>query len=136
LLDYRLVELMATMPAELRLGKLAIRHVMRHWGHACLADRSKHGFEVPAASWLRGPLREMVRDLLTSRDARVQEWVAPPVIGRLCEQHESRRHDHAAALWALLTFELWARTWQTAAQERSPAPIVPAKMPSRQGAAA
>lgn len=68
LLDYRFVELAATVPAtqKLRGGqlkfvlkRLAERHIPRH----CIY-REKKGFVAPIGAWFRGPLRERLHEAL------------------------------------------------------------------------
>jgi asparagine synthase (glutamine-hydrolysing) len=69
--------------------------------------RRKQGFAVPLAAWLRGPLRTMTRDRLTSSDSIVHEHLSPRAVVELLDEHESGRSDHAAKLYALLMLDLW-----------------------------
>lgn len=110
-LDHELVELAASLPARYKLPGLRTKHVLKQalWGRVPLRilERGKAGFNVPMAQWLLGPLRPLVRDMLSP--ARVQSiglW-RPEGVARLLDEHESRRRDWSRTLWALLVFVLW-----------------------------
>jgi asparagine synthase (glutamine-hydrolysing) len=60
LLDHRLLEFAATVPASLKIrggrGKYLLRKVLQRRIPAEILERGKHGFEAPIGEWLRGPL--------------------------------------------------------------------------------
>src|SRR5213079_1038274 len=68
LLDHRLVEFAATIPAHIRLRggttKYLLKRAMRGILPDAVIDRPKHGFAVPLARWLRGDLATFSRDVL------------------------------------------------------------------------
>ena len=74
--------------------------------------RQKMGFGVPIAGWFRGPLKEMVHDLLLSESSRINEFFRQEVVHRLVTDHESMKQNHAYRLWNLLVLEKWMRRWQ------------------------
>jgi asparagine synthase (glutamine-hydrolysing) len=116
-LDYRLVELIARLPANLRSGKQVIRRTLQNWGLAALADRPKRGFEVPLDLWFRETLREFSNDLLTSTNALIHDWIEPMAIRSLIHRHAAGWTNGGAVLWALLSLELWARRIHLPARE-------------------
>ncbi len=67
-LDHRVVAFSARLPPNLLvrrgLGKLPVRRILGRHVPEYKLPRSKRGFSVPIASWLRGPLREWAWDLL------------------------------------------------------------------------
>ena len=65
------------------------------------------GFGMPLAAWFRGPLREMVHDLLTGPRFLSRNIVSPDFVRGLLEEHQSGRRDNNGWLWALLMLELW-----------------------------
>ncbi|TVQ01270.1 MAG: asparagine synthase (glutamine-hydrolyzing) [Planctomycetaceae bacterium] len=115
MLDYRLVELAASLPVGMkfrgRRGKLILQDAFANRIPATIWKRPKMGFGVPIAGWFRDQLKPMVHDLLLSPDARVHEFFRPEVLGRLVTEHESLRHNHGYRLWNLLMLEKWLRTW-------------------------
>ena len=67
------------------------------------------GFSVPLAAWLRGPLRERLRQRLTSPVMAQCGLFDMDYVSQLIEQHGSGRRDHSAPLWSLLMFESFLR---------------------------
>jgi asparagine synthase (glutamine-hydrolysing) len=110
-LDHRLVELAAGLPADLRPavpGKRVLRDVVARWLGPRFATTPKHGFDVPAGEWFRGPAREALREALLPGDAACRQWLEPRVVERLVRHHLSGIGDHGRTLWALFMLEQWA----------------------------
>jgi asparagine synthase (glutamine-hydrolysing) len=115
LLDHRLVEFVAAIPADLKLRRLTSKYVLRQ----AVADllprevltKRKQGFTLPLAAWLRGPLRDTLHDALLDGRARQRGWLQPEAVRQVLEDHLSRRRDRAHLLWALLALEVWARNY-------------------------
>src|SRR5207253_5477235 len=63
LLDHRLLEFAARVPASLKLkdgrGKYLLRRVLEHRVPREILTRRKQGFAAPIGEWLRGPLAPM-----------------------------------------------------------------------------
>lgn len=113
LLDHRVVELGLSLPETLkhrgRTGKVALRRAFAAELPPDVAARGKSGFAVPLASWFRGELRGLARDLLLDEHARDRGWFRSDAIERLFDEHESGREDHGHRLWSLTMLELWQR---------------------------
>jgi asparagine synthase (glutamine-hydrolysing) len=63
----------------------------------------KHGFTLPAAEWLRGPLAPFAREVLAV-DRGIVDVAA---CGRLLDEHVAGRRDNWKQLWTLLSFCVW-----------------------------
>lgn len=115
MLDHRLVEFAIAMPAKFKLhsgrGKWILHRAFAGLLPREVFQRSKRGFGVPLDEWIRGPLREMLRDTLISTTAKSRGYFDVDEVERLLTEHESRRHDHSHRLWLLLMLELWHRRW-------------------------
>jgi asparagine synthase (glutamine-hydrolysing) len=111
LLDYRLVEFAARLPAEQRLEKRILRETLGGWLGPQFAQRPKKGFNVPVDAWFRGPLRQLSHDLLDCPAAACAEWIAPEAIRRVLRDHERGVRNDGHVLWTLLSLELWARAY-------------------------
>jgi asparagine synthase (glutamine-hydrolysing) len=68
---------------------------------------AKQGFNVPVASLLRGPLRDLGQRLLVQEADRLARWLDPTALRALWDAHQAREANHGFALWALLTFAVW-----------------------------
>ena len=113
LLDHRLIEFAASVPASLKLrrgvGKYLLRELLARRVPRAILDRPKHGFSAPIGEWLRGPLAGIAHDLLF--DGRLEERgiFHPASVARLWNDHQHGRHDHRHRLWSLVMLELWFR---------------------------
>jgi asparagine synthase (glutamine-hydrolysing) len=114
LLDHKLVEFAATIPAELQIrngsGKYILKRAMRGVLPDAVIDRRKQGFGVPLGHWFRGQLSGLLRDVLLSEPALERGVFDPSYVLKLIERHESGQ-DLGLHLWTLISFELWCRTF-------------------------
>jgi asparagine synthase (glutamine-hydrolysing) len=116
LLDHKLVEWTSGLPSSMKLrggeGKYIFKKALEpHLPHDVLY-RSKMGFAVPLASWLRGPLRERVRRALLGPHMAATGIFNTAFLQEMVDHHQSGRRDYSAALWALLMFEAFLRQVQ------------------------
>ena len=109
LLDHRLVEFCATLPASMRLrrgeGKwLMKRSLGRHLPRDILY-RPKMGFVTPISAWFRDPLASQAAALAHSRVLEETGWFDLPALGELAAAHRSGRAEHGRTLWQFLMLE-------------------------------
>lgn len=114
-LDYRLVELAAAMPVDLKLrGTRGKRILLEAFGHLlppAILRRKKMGFGVPLEHWFRHELHDFTREVLLGSQSLGRGFFRPEAVTQLVEDHQAGRFDHSAKLWALLVLELWQREW-------------------------
>jgi asparagine synthase (glutamine-hydrolysing) len=122
LLDHRVVEFAASLPVALKLRgrehKYLLKRAMRGYLPDRILTRRKMGFGVPIDAWLRGELREMVRETLLSRRALERGYFNAAPLRRLVDDHQAGRANHHFTLWALLMLELWHREYVDAPETR------------------
>ena len=115
LLDHRLVEFVWSLPAAVRRGdgtpKALLRAVLARYLPPALIDRPKHGFSVPLADWLRGPLRDWGEDLLAPARLAADGLFDPTRTRAIWQRHLSGVEDNATGLWNVLMVQAWARRW-------------------------
>jgi asparagine synthase (glutamine-hydrolysing) len=112
LLDHKVMELAARMPASLKLkgrvGKYIFKRAVSQILPNEILTRRKQGFVLPVAEWLRGDLRALAESLLfdaTSEDGLLRR----EHITHMWQQHQAKRRDFARPLWTILMFRLWQR---------------------------
>jgi asparagine synthase (glutamine-hydrolysing) len=84
-----------------------------------IIHRPKHGFSVPLETWLRHELHPMLNDLLLDRTARARGFLNTEGVAEVMAEHQRGRRDHSQRLWALLSLEVWFRTFIDRAPELS-----------------
>lgn len=109
LLDHRLVEFAATLPASLRLrkgeGKWLMKKAMERYLPRDILYRPKMGFVTPVAEWFRGALAEEAASLARSRTLADTCWFDMPALARLAEAHRAGREEHGRTLWQFVMLE-------------------------------
>lgn len=71
--------------------------------------RPKTGFGVPLRAWLRGPLKTMQYDLLSTDRLRKRGLFDPSAVSRLLSENEMGRTDHAYTILSMMCIELWCQ---------------------------
>jgi asparagine synthase (glutamine-hydrolysing) len=114
-LDHRLCELLnrASFAAKVPGGrtKFILRHALERYLPADFLWRPKQGFQVPIAGWFKDDLAGFIRDRLLAPRAIIHHAIPRTVIQELLGQHARGRRDWSGALYGLLMFELWARSF-------------------------
>jgi asparagine synthase (glutamine-hydrolysing) len=113
LLDHQLMELAASLPSAMKVGrgqgKRVLRMALRGWVPDEVLDAPKQGFELPVARWFRGELRDFTRDALLDPSSTSRGWCRVEEVRRLLDEHTAGSHDHTRRIWTLLMLELWLR---------------------------
>ncbi|MBB5707189.1 XrtA/PEP-CTERM system amidotransferase [Sphingopyxis panaciterrulae] len=109
LLDYRLVEFAASLPAAMRVrggtGKAILKQAMERYLPRDILYRPKMGFVTPVSQWFRGPLTDQARALATSSTLARSGWFDMAEIERIVAAHQSGRRDHGRLIWQYFMLE-------------------------------
>jgi asparagine synthase (glutamine-hydrolysing) len=113
-LDHELMSWAATIPENQRFAgsepKALLKKAMEPFLPRDLLYRPKMGFGVPVELWLRGELKEIVRETLLGRTAIERGLFRREAIEDMLTRHWSGE-NFAPQLWALLMLELWFQMW-------------------------
>ena len=110
LLDHELVELAATMPADVKFKDGTMKHVFKQATRSLVPDviadrKDKMGFPVPLHEWFGGPARDFITDAFSSQAALEREhFDNRRVLAGLEKENRFGRQT-----WGLLSLELWQR---------------------------
>jgi len=114
-LDHRLVEFLASLPLAVKATgvgtKPLLKRAMRGLVPAATLRRRKHAFQVPLDQWVRGSLRDFVRDVLLDRRARERGWLDATRVETLLSSRDRPGARYGQSVWTLLCLELWARAF-------------------------
>jgi len=113
ILDYRVVEFAASIPASMKIsggeGKSVLKTAMEGFLTDDTLYRKKMGFSVPLAQWLRNEISDVAEKYLLAENNGLSNFFKPAEIRTLWQQHLSGSRDYSQELWSLLMFEVW---WQ------------------------
>ena len=114
-LDHRLIEFAASLPAQLKVPTVQLKHLLKKavsiWLPRRIVYRQKRGFSVPVAEWMRGELRSWLDETLGEEKLKRNGLFSVSFVRRLLEEHWARQADHRRLLWPLFCFELWYDRW-------------------------
>jgi asparagine synthase (glutamine-hydrolysing) len=118
LLDHKVVEFAATLPARLKVRGATSKYLLKRYVAQrvppAVVHRPKMGFSIPLGAWLRRDLRPLGEELLLSRRGGQRGYFSPAQVRRLWVEHQAGHRDHAHRLWALMMLELWHRLFADA----------------------
>jgi asparagine synthase (glutamine-hydrolysing) len=114
-LDHELVEFVMGLPSKLKLkgftSKYILKKTMKNWLPDEVINRPKKGFGVPIAKWVKGPLKELFKDLLSSDRIKREGFLKPEYVTQLLQDHLVNKKDNRKQLWTLLVWELWVNRY-------------------------
>src|SRR5437870_5396983 len=119
-LNREMLELAARMPPDLKLRGLKRKYILKRAAEKLLSPevvwRKKAGFGAPIRSWLRGPLRPMIEDLLSEETIKRRGLFRSSEVRRIIDRNLSGREDYSLHIFLLLNLELWQRQFIDNAQ--------------------
>lgn len=115
LLDHRLVEYAARIPASLKIRsgsdtkyilKEAIKNVVPH---SIVYRKDKLGHSIPLKNWLRenDVARSFMFDLLSDETINKRKLFNANHVRKMIDDHLSWKQNNSHRLWALMVLELW-----------------------------
>ena len=111
ILDYRVVEYAATIPANLKLKDQESKYILKKTMESLLTEetlyRKKMGFSVPLAQWLRHEISSIAEEKLLNPGSGLSEFFDITEVKNIWQQHQSGERDYSSELWSMLVFELW-----------------------------
>jgi len=114
-LDYRLVEFAAAIPPAMKMNLFTLKKFLKKATRdrlpAEIRQRRKHGFQVPLNQWMRGALRPLLEEVLSSQVIAEQGLLQPEFVSDLMTQHQNGSHNHGEQLFSLLVLTRWYDRW-------------------------
>lgn len=113
LVDYKLVEYAATLPAKYKLKGTQLKYILkkvaeRHLDRK-LVHRKKQGFAFPLGQWMRGDLRGFIEQLFEQSRFVETGIFRKEYIDTIVSEHMAGKVDHNYRLWVLINLEYWYR---------------------------
>lgn len=117
-LDHPIVELAATIPADIKFEGGRLKRVLVAAFKDVLPSRIVHrtdkmGFPTPLNEWAKGPAREFVSDVLSSQAALGREFVDNRRVLASLDSETS----FGRGFWGLFSLELWQQAYHDRTHE-------------------
>ena len=113
LLDHKVVEYAAGIPASLKLNGTEKKYILKKTFESLLPNdilyRKKMGFSVPLAQWLRHDIKDFAEQTLFGPNSGIANYFDINQIKQLWESHQTGKRAYSNELWSFLMFEIW---WQ------------------------
>jgi len=114
-LDVELLRLCARIPERYKLKGQVTKHLlkasMERYLPRDILHRSKTGFGPPLRKWVAHDLHDVLSDVLSPARIRARGLFDPEVVRNIIVENEENKADHAYLIFALLTLEVWMRTF-------------------------
>ena len=127
-LDPRVGQFAASLPLEYKLKGSKGKHILKKSVEGLLPTnilhRSKKGFGIPIAEWLKTLLNPLMHDMLATEKLKAQGIFESDYVQRLIAEHEKGLASHHKQLWTLLVFQLWQENFLNPG-EQAPSPATP-----------
>lgn len=114
-LDHHLVDFLLSLPYRLKCRglttKYLLKRLMKDRLPAGIAERSKKGFGIPFARWLKRDLKGFASDVLSESRTAAIGLFSFDYIRSIRDEHFYGQRDNRKELWTLIAFYLWYERW-------------------------
>jgi len=115
MLDHRLVEFLAQVPASLKVkdnvNKYILKTIVHKYIPPSLMDRPKRPFIAPLQEWFRDELREQMQYYLAPDRLNKTGLFNAPHVQQLLDRFLTSGNISHQKLWNILIFQLWYNRW-------------------------
>ncbi len=117
-IDREVATVASRLPDNVKLRgfetKWLLKKIASHHVPARAIYRTKKGFSVPLAYWLRNELRPAIREFLAEDALRQWPELEPAGVRSLVARHRAGDDSIAYLVWAMLVYVLWRQRNKTA----------------------
>lgn len=115
LLDHKLAEFAAAMPAEFKMFGSSQKRILKDFVHnsvpKSIMDGPKRGFSVPVLKWLKGDLSYLIDEHLNPAALHESGIFRELSVARVVNEFKAGRLHYETLIWKILMFQMWHRTW-------------------------
>ncbi|WP_414578353.1 asparagine synthase (glutamine-hydrolyzing) [Anabaena sp. CCY 9402-a] len=109
-LDHPLIELAATIPANIKFTNGTMKRVLKDSMSFCLPSvisnrQDKMGFPVPLVQWMKDDIKDFIFDIFSSQQALNRDFVDNKKVLKGLENE----WEFGRKIWGLLCLELWQK---------------------------
>ncbi len=115
--DNDLVGFLCRVPSAVKLPGLRRKHLLKEAMEGVLPApvlrKKKVGLEIPYSDWMRGELRDVFEEELGESRIASCPLLEPAGVRALWREHLESRADNGRALWGILNYLVWYRSYIT-----------------------
>ncbi len=109
ILDHKLVEFAATIPASLKIKDGISKYIFKRSMRGILPEeilhKRKQGFSIPLETWLRSDLKDLITSVIL--DSNHHDLFSRDYVEKIMKEFFEGNDRHDFKIWELFTFELW-----------------------------
>lgn len=107
-LDHKLIEFMATVPADIKFKNGNLKHLLRgsfndEIPSSIFNRKDKMGFPVPLQEWFSGPIKPFIDDIMSDIGSHKRDFFNADAI----QGNFAATGRYSRKMWALVSLELW-----------------------------
>jgi asparagine synthase (glutamine-hydrolysing) len=110
-LDPNVVDYVCSLPYHYKLKGVTTKFILKRTFNkmlpAMVTQRSKKGFGIPIAGWLKNELKSLLLNTLNQKRIESEGIFHWPFINELMQQHITGKRNNRKQLFSLLMFHLW-----------------------------
>ncbi len=114
-LDVELVQFLESLPSSFKIKmanrKYIHKKAVEKWLPKEIIYRKKRGFATPMDEWLQTGLAKVTKKILNAKGSACREYFNLDFINIMIDQHQKRKKNFQRHIFALLSFELWYKTF-------------------------
>jgi asparagine synthase (glutamine-hydrolysing) len=114
-LDVEFIKFVESLPGSLKIKGTTRKYIHKKaveaWLPGEIIHRKKRGFATPIDKWLQNDLVGFARKVLLSSQSATRQYFEPEYVSRMIDDHAMRRENFQRHLFALLSFELWHKSF-------------------------
>ena len=115
LLDYRIVEFTAQLPASFKMGNSITKKILKDIVHDLvpqeLVNRPKMGFGIPIVEWLRKDPGVYLEEYFSPKALDAHGLFKQEGINKVLREWKAGNKSYYSLFWFLLMFQLWYKRW-------------------------
>ncbi|HIP44814.1 MAG TPA: asparagine synthase (glutamine-hydrolyzing) [Sulfurospirillum arcachonense] len=115
LLDYRIIEFVATLPSHYKYKNGVSKHILKEITHKYIPkkmmDRPKMGFGVPLMEWFKDELKEYFLVYLDENRLEQEGIFNAKEVVLMRDRYLRGDRVSIETLWSLLVFQMWYEKW-------------------------
>ncbi len=115
LLDYRIIEFVATLPSHYKYNNGISKYILKEITHKYIPkkmmDRPKMGFGVPLMEWFKDELKEYFLHYLDEERLKQEGIFDAKEVVLMRDRYLAGDKVSIETLWSLLIFQMWYEKW-------------------------